>query len=95
MESFLVCENSRCHMVFDLGENGRVSLRSKTIVNECPECGNPWSRTSPFCSKPLEVTWRRSYTQKLLKGPLRACHFSRRFVEAHAFPAMPGLISFS
>jgi len=58
MESFLICENSKCRMVFDLRENGRTLPRSKTIVNECPECGSQWSRTCPFCRKPLEVAWR-------------------------------------
>ena len=58
MESFLICENSKCRMVFDPRENGRALPRSKTIVNECPECGSPWSGTCPFCRKPLEVAWR-------------------------------------
>jgi len=45
-------------MILDLRENGRVLLPAEIIVNECPECGGRWSRTCPFCSKPLEVTWR-------------------------------------
>jgi hypothetical protein len=58
MESFLICENPRCHMVLDLRENGNVLPRSEIVVNECPECGSRWSSICPFCSKPLEVDWR-------------------------------------
>ena len=57
MESFLVCENPRCHMVLDLREDGDVLPRSEIVLNDCPECGSPWSSTCPFCSKPLEVDW--------------------------------------
>jgi hypothetical protein len=58
MESFLICENPRCRMVLDLRENGHVLPRSEIIVNECPECGSPWSSVCPFCNKLLEVDWR-------------------------------------
>jgi hypothetical protein len=58
MQSFLVCENSRCRMVLDLRENGRVMRRWELIIDECPECGGRWSSNCPFCGKSLEVVWR-------------------------------------
>jgi hypothetical protein len=75
MESFLICENPTCHMVLDLRENGQVFPRSELIVNECPECGSPWSSACPFCSKLLEVDWR---------GGLPHCLSCRQKLQAKA-----------
>ena len=75
MESFLVSENPRCRMVLDLRENGRTLHRAEIMVNECAECGNQWSRSCPFCSKPLEVAWR---------GGLPHCLSCRQKLQAKA-----------
>jgi len=58
MECFLICTNAKCRMIVDLGEGGQVLERSKLVIDECPECGHPWSSQCPFCGCPLEVTGR-------------------------------------
>jgi hypothetical protein len=55
MENFLICENSKCRFVVDLREGGSVLSRSQIVLNECPECGQPWSTVCPFCSQALDV----------------------------------------
>jgi len=53
MECFLICTNAKCRMIVDLGEGGQVLERSKLVIDECPECGHPWSSQCPFCGCPL------------------------------------------
>jgi predicted amidophosphoribosyltransferase len=75
MESYLVCQNPKCHMVLDLREFRHVSDRSGIITNECPECGSQWSPTCPFCGKPLDVA---------LRGGLPHCSSCRQKLQARA-----------
>jgi hypothetical protein len=56
MESFLICTNPRCRNLINLREGAQVLERSKLIIDECPECGHPWSSYCPFCGLPLEST---------------------------------------
>ena len=58
MESFLICSNSKCRYLINLREGVQVLERSKLVLDECPECGHPWSSYCPFCARPLEATAR-------------------------------------
>jgi len=58
LEHFLICANSSCRLIVNLREGGQVLERSKLVIDECPECGNPWSSCCPFCDRPLEVVSR-------------------------------------
>ena len=55
MEYFLICTNAECRFIVNLREGGQVLERSQLVVDECPECGRPWSSSCPFCGRPLEV----------------------------------------
>jgi predicted amidophosphoribosyltransferase len=58
MEYFLICTNPRCRYLVNLRTGTRVLERSKLIVDECPECGHPWSANCPFCGLPLDSDTR-------------------------------------
>jgi hypothetical protein len=58
LEYFLICINPACRFIVDLREGRQVLERSKLVIDECPECGNPWSTYCPFCDRPLEVVQR-------------------------------------
>jgi hypothetical protein len=60
LEHFLVCTNPMCRLIVNLREGGQEVERSEIIVNECPECGNPWSGHCPFCDRELEVVYEGS-----------------------------------
>jgi transcription elongation factor Elf1 len=55
MDSFLICTNPSCRFVVNLREGAQVLHRSELIIEECPECGHPWSSHCPFCGLPLEA----------------------------------------
>jgi hypothetical protein len=55
MEYFLICTNTKCRSIVNLREGARVLRRSQLIIDECPECGHPWSSSCPSCGRPLEV----------------------------------------
>jgi hypothetical protein len=57
MSNYLICENPKCHMVLDRRENGGTRLSLGTVLEECPECGDHWSASCPFCGQSLEVNW--------------------------------------
>jgi|HubBroStandDraft_1064217.scaffolds.fasta_scaffold926812_1 transcription elongation factor Elf1 len=54
MEHFLICTNAKCRFLVNLREGAQVLERSKILIDECPECGHPWSSYCPFCGRPLE-----------------------------------------
>jgi hypothetical protein len=54
VEPFLICTNAKCRFIVNLREGGQVLERSKLVINECPECGHPWSANCPFCGLPLD-----------------------------------------
>ncbi len=58
MESFLICTNPGCRYIINLLEGAQVLHRSRLVIDECPECGHPWSSYCPFCGRPLEVIRR-------------------------------------
>ena len=76
MENFLICENAKCRFVIDLREGGTLLSRSQILLNECPECGHPWSTECPHCSEPLDVA--------LVTGLPHCSHCHRKL---HAEPA--------
>ncbi len=55
MEYFLICANPKCRYLINLREGAQVLERSKLVLDECPECGHPWSSYCPFCGRPLEA----------------------------------------
>jgi hypothetical protein len=55
VEYFLICANAKCRFIVNLREGARVLRRSQLIIDECPECGHPWSSSCPFCGRPLEA----------------------------------------
>jgi len=55
VEYFLICTNAKCRFIVNLREGARVLRRSQLIIDECPECGHPWSSSCPFCGRPLEA----------------------------------------
>jgi hypothetical protein len=61
MEYFLICTNPRCRFIVNLREGAQVLERSKLVIDECPECGHPWSSYCPFCGRPLEATRRGDF----------------------------------
>jgi hypothetical protein len=58
LEHFLICTNPGCRFIVDLREGAKVLERSRMVIDECPECGNPWSSYCPFCDQPLDVVQR-------------------------------------
>ena len=56
MECFLICTNPKCRFVVNLREGAQVLERSKLVIDECPECGHPWSSYCPLCGRRLEGT---------------------------------------
>jgi hypothetical protein len=75
LEYFLICTNPACRFIVDLREGAQVLERSKLVIDECPECGNPWSSYCPFCDRPLEVVQR---------GNLSFCSRCSRSLHAEA-----------
>jgi len=65
MESFLICTNSMCRYLVNLLERVQVLERSKLVIDECPECGHPWSSACPFCGRPLEAIRRGNLSRCL------------------------------
>jgi predicted amidophosphoribosyltransferase len=57
-ESFLICSNPKCRYLVDLREGTQVLDRASLIIEECPECGYPWSNSCPFCGRRLKATRR-------------------------------------
>src|SRR5947209_3611195 len=53
MEYFLICTNPTCRFIVNLREGAQVLERSKLVLDECPECGHPWSSYCPFCARRL------------------------------------------
>jgi DNA-directed RNA polymerase subunit RPC12/RpoP len=43
-----------------------VQERSKLVINDCPECGHPWSSVCPLCGRPLEAI-RRGHLSRCLR----------------------------
>ena len=68
MEHFLICTNTKCRFIVNLRESGQVLERSQMFINECPECGDPWSSNCPFCGHRLEVIRRGNLSQCLRCG---------------------------
>src|SRR5258708_872591 len=68
MEYFLICTNAKCRLIVNLRESAQVLERSKLVIDECPDCGHPWSSYCPFCGRPLEVTRRGNLSQCLFCG---------------------------
>jgi len=68
MEYFLICTNPTCRFIVNLREGAQVLERSKLVLDECPECGHPWSSYCPFCARPLEVIRRGDLSQCLRCG---------------------------
>lgn len=60
MEFFLICSNPRCRYLINLQSGTQVLERSKLPLDECPECGHPWSGNCPFCALPLESDMRET-----------------------------------
>lgn len=60
MEYFLICSNPQCRYLINLREGFRVFERSKLVIDECPECGHPWSSCCPFCGRSLETDSSRT-----------------------------------
>src|SRR5260370_42130341 len=58
LESFLICSNPKCRYLVDLKEDTQVLDRASLIIEECPECGYPWSNSCPFCGRRLKATRR-------------------------------------
>src|SRR5437773_415906 len=58
LESFLICSNPKCRYLVDLKEGTQVLDRASLIIEECPECGYPWSNSCPFCGRRLKATRR-------------------------------------
>jgi predicted amidophosphoribosyltransferase len=58
MECLLICTNPKCRYLISLREGTEVLVRSKLILDECPDCGQPWSSYCPFCARPLETNLR-------------------------------------
>lgn len=61
MEYFLICTNPSCRFIVNLREGAQVLERSKLFIDECPECGHPWSSYCPFCGRPLEAAQRGNF----------------------------------
>ena len=61
MECFLICANAACRYLVNLREGSQVLERSKLVLDECPECGHPWSSYCPFCGRPLQAIRRRKF----------------------------------
>ncbi len=55
MEHFLICTNPMCRSIVNLRDGAQVLERSKIVIDECPECGSPWSSHCPSCARPLEI----------------------------------------
>jgi len=68
MEFFLICTNSKCRYLINLREGAQVLERSKLIIDECPDCGHPWSSYCPFCGRPLESVRRGELSHCSLCG---------------------------
>jgi hypothetical protein len=62
LEYYLICTNPACRFIVNLREGGQELERSKLVIDECPECGNPWSSSCPFCDQSLEVVQRGSFS---------------------------------
>jgi transcription elongation factor Elf1 len=60
MECFLICTNAKCRFIVNLREGSQVLERSDILIDECPECGHPWSSHCPFCGRPLEAIQLRN-----------------------------------
>jgi predicted amidophosphoribosyltransferase len=82
MEYFLICTNTKCRFIVNLREGAQVLERSKLVIDECPECGHPWSSCCPFCGRPLEA---------IRRGNLSHClHCGRELrPDANADPTVP------
>jgi predicted RNA-binding Zn-ribbon protein involved in translation (DUF1610 family) len=68
MTNFLICENPTCRFIVNLRDGAHVLERSNLVLDDCPECGHPWSSHCPFCGHPLEVIWRDKLPQCLKCG---------------------------
>jgi hypothetical protein len=58
MDYFLICTNSKCRFLINLRQGAHVLRRSQLVIDQCPECGYPWSGYCPLCGRPLEVDER-------------------------------------
>jgi hypothetical protein len=57
MNHFLVCENPSCRFILDRRINGEALDGVRGIINQCPECGNDWSSSCPFCDQALTINF--------------------------------------
>jgi hypothetical protein len=84
MECYLICTNRKCRYHVNLRYGAQVLVRSQIIIDECPECGHPWSSSCPFCGRQLETS---------LRGNLSHClHCGRELVpdrDGAAAPKVP------
>ena len=55
MRHFLVCQNAKCHFVFDPRVNGTSKNSAQLILEKCPECGGAWSTACPSSGQALAV----------------------------------------
>jgi hypothetical protein len=69
LKNALVCQNSTCRILVDLGKDRRGVNLSAIGLKRCPECGGDWGTNCPFCDAPLEVIVRTN------KSPVcSSCH---------------------
>jgi hypothetical protein len=54
MGRFLICTNPQCRYLVKLQTGTQVLKRSEIILDECPECGHPWTSSCPFCGRSLK-----------------------------------------
>jgi hypothetical protein len=77
MARFLICSNSKCHLVLDRYVNGRSLNGLSTSLPTCPSCGGSWSSTCPSCGHALAVRLDA-------ERPRRICCAAKRKAEESA-----------
>jgi hypothetical protein len=55
MHNSLVCQNPACRFVLDGRVRGRSVEELRSLVQNCPACGQGWSSACPFCERDLAV----------------------------------------
>jgi hypothetical protein len=59
MHNSLVCQNPACRFVLDGRVRGRSEEELRSVVPNCPTCGQGWSSVCPFCERVLAVRFLR------------------------------------
>jgi endogenous inhibitor of DNA gyrase (YacG/DUF329 family) len=58
LEYYVICTNPSCRCLISLLEAAQVGACSKLVINQCPECGYPWSGKCPICGQLLATDSR-------------------------------------